>query len=122
LALPQEAISPKLSLREIWSFAVVILLSAFLLFQVQLIIGKYILPWFGGSAAVWTTCMLAFQLLLLMGYVYAHLIATRLSLPVQIKIHLMLMGLSVLVMIGFTFIWPSPITPGASWKPEGVHI
>jgi hypothetical protein len=63
--------------------------------------------------------MLAFQVLLLMGYVYAHLLATRLPLPIQIKIHLTLMGVSVLVMIGLAFIWPSPITPGAFWKPKG---
>ena len=49
-------------------YAVTILLSAFLLFQVQPIIAKMILPWFGGSAAVWTTCMLFFQLLLVVGY------------------------------------------------------
>ena len=53
-------------------FAFVITLSAFLLFQVQPIIGKFILPWFGGSPAVWTTCMLFFQCLLFAGYAYAH--------------------------------------------------
>ena len=53
-------------------YAVTIFLSAFLLFQVQPLIAKIILPWFGGTAAVWTTCMLFFQLLLLAGYVYSH--------------------------------------------------
>ena len=53
-------------------FAATILLSAFLLFQVQPLIAKLILPWFGGSAAVWTSCMLFFQLALLGGYAYAH--------------------------------------------------
>ena len=53
-------------------YALTIFLSAFLLFQVQPIIAKIILPWFGGSAAVWTTCLLFFQMVLLLGYLYAH--------------------------------------------------
>ena len=53
-------------------YPLTIFLSAFLLFQVQPLIGKFILPWFGGSPAVWTTCMLFFQVLLLGGYAYAH--------------------------------------------------
>ena len=53
-------------------FGATILLSAFLLFQVQPLIAKLILPWFGGSAAVWTSCMLFFQMALLGGYAYAH--------------------------------------------------
>src|ERR1700757_476564 len=53
-------------------FAATILLSAFLLFQVQPLIAKLILPWFGGSAAVWTSCMLFFQMALLGAYAYAH--------------------------------------------------
>jgi len=53
-------------------YALTISLSAFLLFEVQPVIAKMILPWFGGSSAVWSTCMLFFQLVLLLGYVYAH--------------------------------------------------
>lgn len=53
-------------------FQLAIALSAFLLFLVQPIIAKQILPWFGGSASVWNTCLFFFQLLLLLGYVYAH--------------------------------------------------
>src|ERR1700756_431658 len=53
-------------------FGLTILLGAFLLFQVQPLIAKLILPWFGGSAAVWTSCMLFFQIALLGGYAYAH--------------------------------------------------
>lgn len=55
-------------------FGFTVFCSAFLLFQVQLIIAKYILPWFGGTPAVFTTCMLFFQILLLLGYSYAYLI------------------------------------------------
>ena len=58
-------------------YAATIFLSSFLLFLVQPLIARLILPWFGGSAAVWTTCMLFFQVLLLAGYAYAHCAATR---------------------------------------------
>ena len=60
-------------------FAVKIFLSAFLLFQVQPLIGKCILPWFGGGSAVWTTCLLFFQVQLLGGYAYAHVLNRRLA-------------------------------------------
>jgi len=53
-------------------YALTISLSAFLLFEVQPVIAKMILPWFGGTSAVWTTCMLFFQAVLLGGYLYAH--------------------------------------------------
>jgi hypothetical protein len=51
---------------------VTIFLSAFLLFQVQPIMGRFILPWFGGTPAVWSVCLLFFQAMLLAGYAYAH--------------------------------------------------
>jgi hypothetical protein len=102
-----------------WVFGLTIFLSAFLLFQVQLIISKYILPWFGGSAAVWTTSMLVFQTLLLGGYVYSHLITQRLSARVQARLHLTLLVLAFLVVAALSLIWPSAITPGVSWKPAG---
>src|SRR3984957_15081520 len=62
-----------------WAFAGVTLLGAFLLFQVQPLISKFILPWFGGAPAVWTTCMLFFQILLFGGYAYSHLLVSRLA-------------------------------------------
>jgi hypothetical protein len=58
-------------------YAACIFLSAFLLFEVQPLVAKEILPWFGGSAAVWTTCMLFFQMVLLAGYGYAHWLGGR---------------------------------------------
>ena len=58
---------------SLWIYSLAIFLSAFLLFQVQPLIGKFVLPWFGGTPSVWTTCMLFFQLLLFVGYAYAHL-------------------------------------------------
>ena len=98
-------------------FAATSFLSAFLLFQVQLIVSKHILPWFGGSAAVWATSMLVFQMLLLGGYVYSHVVAVRLSTPAQTKLHLTLLTAVSLLMFLLMFRWPSAITPGASWKP-----
>ncbi len=89
-------------------YAVTIFLGAFLLFQVQPIVARYILPWYGGSPAVWTTCMLFFQLLLMGGYLYAHLVGTRLDPRRQPMVHagLLLLALTLL-----------PITPDESWKP-----
>ncbi|REL34176.1 spermidine synthase [Thalassotalea euphylliae] len=67
-------------------FLLTVFLSAFLLFQVQPFIAKVILPAYGGSATVWTTCMLFFQLLLLAGYSYAHVLQ-RLSFTRQWQTH-----------------------------------
>ena len=98
-------------------FAATVLLSAFLLIQVELIISKYLLPWFGGTAALWTTAMLLFQVLLFAGYAYAHLITDRLLPRTQFRLHLTLL-LTSLVILGLAGMrWPSPITPGASWRP-----
>jgi len=91
-------------------FAATVFLSAFLLFQVQPLIGKYILPWFGGGPAVWTTCMLFFQVLLLVGYSYAHFVSTHLSRRGQVSIHLALLAASLILL---------PIAPNESWKPAG---
>ena len=90
-----------------WS-AITIFLSAFLLFQVQPVISKMILPWFGGGPAVWTTCMLFFQVLLLGGYAYAHLLVRGSHSFRPTLLHLILLGLALATL---------PITPAASWKP-----
>lgn len=89
-------------------YAVTIFASAFLLFLVQPLLGKYILPWFGGSPGVWTTCLLFFQTLLLGGYAYAHLLTTRLSPRRQFAVHGALLLLALLSL---------PVIPGADWKP-----
>jgi len=68
--------------------AAVIALSSFLLFVVQPLIARLILPWFGGSAAVWTTCMLFFQVLLLAGYGYAHAASVKLAPRSQALVHI----------------------------------
>jgi len=84
-----------------------IFLSAFLLFQVQPMIGRYVLPWFGGGPAVWTDCMLFFQTMLLAGYGYAHWLGSRRS-RVQSWVHLALLAASLAFL---------PIAPHAAiWK------
>src|SRR5512135_3424482 len=91
-------------------YALTILVSAFLLFQVQPVIAKIILPWFGGSAAVWTTCLLFFQLALLLGYLYAHALVRYLKPRRQMLVHASLLLASALAL---------PIYPRAGWKPSG---
>lgn len=89
-------------------YALTIFLGAFLLFLVQPLIGKFILPWFGGGPGVWTTCLLFFQTLLLGGYAYAHFTSTRLKPRTQAITHLVLLALSLAWL---------PIIPNSDWKP-----
>ena len=88
------------------------LIGAFLLFQLELIVAKSILPWFGGSPAVWTTCMLFFQLTLLGGYAFAHWSATRLSLRGQSSLQLGVIALAIASFAAAVAAWGSPLTPG----------
>ena len=99
-------------------FGTTIFISAFLLFQVQLLMGKFLLPWFGGSAAVWTSCMLFYQLVLLAGYAYAHWLASRLQPRIQGWIHLALLVLVALAMALAFARWGTAILPSADWKPQ----
>ena len=98
-------------------FSFTIFLSAFLLFWTQLILGKFLLPWFGGTPAVWTACMLFFQVLLLAGYVYAHLVTTRLRAWAQALTHGSILVLSICLTGYLAKTWDSAITPAANWKP-----
>ncbi|MCI5126607.1 MAG: hypothetical protein D3925_19545, partial [Candidatus Electrothrix sp. AR5] len=91
-------------------FVVTIFVSSFFLFQVQPIIARYILPWYGGSPTVWSACMLFFQVGLLTGYIYAHLLARYLTPRRQVFLHAVLLGASLLLL---------PITPDVSLKPAG---
>ena len=96
--------------------ALTIFLSAFLLFEIEPVLGKYVLPWFGGAPAVWTTCLLFFQTALLAGYLYAHgLMRSRPA--VQRAVHLTLLAVSVVLLFVLAHAWGSPILPGPSWKP-----
>jgi hypothetical protein len=91
------------------AYACTIFLSAFLLFAVQPMIGKIILPWFGGSAAVWTTCLLFFQAALLAGYFYADRSTRWLRPKHQATLHIALMAVSLALL---------PILPSPTWKPS----
>ena len=91
-------------------FAGTIFVSAFLLFLVQPLVAKQILPWFGGSAAVWSVCMVFFQVALLAGYAYADWISRRLQPRTQAKLH----GALLLVSLAFM-----PVLADPSWKPGG---
>jgi spermidine synthase len=103
--------------RTRFRYGFTIFCGAFLLFQVQLILGKYILPWFGGTPAVWTTCMLFFQLLLLGGYLYAHFLSSKLSARTQAIVHIAVLSASAsLIVLGAVF-WKTPLLPGPSWRP-----
>lgn len=91
-------------------YAITIFLSSFLLFLVQPLIARLILPWFGGTAAVWTTCMLFFQCILLAGYAYAHATSAKLGPRGQAILHTILLAAAAATL---------PILPDPSWKPEG---
>ncbi len=103
-------------------FGVSIFLSAFLLFQIQPLIGKFILPWFGGAPAVWSTAMLFFQVLLTGGYAYAYWLIRRVNSKRQTQIHIALILFSIATLVVFSFAWTSPITPDSSWKPSDVSF
>jgi hypothetical protein len=91
-------------------FAVAVFSSAFLLFLVQPMVGKYILPWFGGTPAVWNVCLAFYQLTLFVGYAYAHWLVSHVRTSRQLFVHaaLFLAALAAL-----------PVLPDVSWKPVG---
>jgi hypothetical protein len=93
-------------------FAGTIFASAFLLFLIQPLIAKQILPWFGGSAAVWSICMVFFQVVLLAGYAYSDWIARRLGVRAQARLHV------ALLLASLAFL---PIVTSAHWKPSGTE-
>jgi hypothetical protein len=93
-----------------WLFGSAVFVSAFQLFQVQPLISKAILPWFGGTPGVWTTCMLFFQVVLFAGYAYAHLVSRRLPIPFQAGVHVALLAGALATL---------SILPESDWKPTG---
>jgi hypothetical protein len=92
-------------------FSATILLGAFLLFQVQPLVSKTILPWFGGCPAVWTTCLVFFQSLLFGGYLYAHLLQRRLTPYGQVAVHVAVVVVALFLL---------PIAPGPAHKPADI--
>ena len=98
-------------------FTPTIFLGAFLLFELEFIIAKKLLPWFGGTPAVWSVCLVFFQLVLLAGYVYAHVLVSHLSIQSQRVTHSLVLGATIILLVAHAWFWPSPVTPGAAWKP-----
>jgi hypothetical protein len=90
-------------------YAATIFTSAFLLFLVQPLMGKQVLPWFGGTASVWTVCMVFFQVALLAGYAYADTLVRRSSTRTQVRAHALLLVVSLATL---------PVVAQARWKPE----
>ncbi|MCZ8340613.1 MAG: fused MFS/spermidine synthase [Burkholderiaceae bacterium] len=88
-------------------FATTVFLSAFLLFQIQPIVAKMILPWFGGSSSVWSTCIVFFQTVLLLGYGYVHWLNEKVSRERQPVVHAVLLLLSLATL---------PVAADAAWK------
>src|ERR1700730_15624183 len=87
-------------------------LAGFLLFLVQPMMGKYILPWFGGSASTWSVCLMFFQTALLVGYFYALAVSVRLPIRVQTIFQLILLAGAILLL---------PIAVADSWKPNDAN-
>jgi SAM-dependent methyltransferase len=91
-------------------YGCLVFLGSFLLFLVQPMIAKQFLPWFGGSAAVWDTCLVFFQTTLLAGYAYADWTTRFLARRRQAVLHIALLAVSLFLL---------PIIPNAHWKPSG---
>jgi spermidine synthase len=98
-------ISPLISV-----YSLTLLLSAALLFSVQPMFSKMVLPLLGGTPQVWNTAMLFFQLMLLGGYAYAHGTTRYLSIRVQAALHIILLALFTIAL---------PIAIPAGWTPPG---
>jgi hypothetical protein len=107
---PADALPRREPRFTLWLFSFTIFSSAFLLFQVEPLIAKLVLPWFGGTAGVWSACMLFFQVLLFCGYAYAHVTTSRLRPWAQTVLHVLLLATACAAL---------PILPSESWKPAG---
>lgn len=104
-----------------WLFAATIFLGAFLLFLIEPLFAKLILPWFGGSASVWATCLVFFQSALLLGYFYADVTTRRLSPNRQSAAHLGLLLVSLLWLpIAPQMFWRSHVQVDPAWRILGL--
>ena len=103
-------------------YAISIFLSAFLLFQIQPVIGKILLPWFGGTPTVWSTVLLFSQVLLTGGYAYAYWLLGRLRNRRQAVVHLVLLSVSLGLLLITALFWSAPLIPDESWKPQNSNL
>ncbi len=110
-------LGPALARAQVPAAAAALLLSAFLLFSVQPMFTKMVLPRLGGSSATWSVALVVFQALLLGGYLYAHLLARRLGIRAALALHLGLMlvaGLALPIGLPAGF-GPPPVENQALW-------
>jgi hypothetical protein len=110
--IPPAPASGRESMGFLVLFGATVFASAFLLFQVQPLVGKFVLPWFGGLPSVWTTCLLFFQVVLFAGYAYAHMMNRWLGTRAQLILHLVLLVAACAAL---------PVIPSAFWKPTGAE-
>src|SRR5271169_5300639 len=101
-------------------FAITLFVSAFILFLVQPIVGKIILPKLGGTPQVWNTCMMFFQTMLLAGYAYTHTSSTRLTLRKQLIVHALVLLVPLCVLLPYPFAFggagvDGQINPSSLW-------
>ncbi len=96
-----------------YCYAATVFVSAFLLFQVQPMVARFVLPWFGGTSLVWTTCMLFFQVVLVLGYAYSHLVTRKLTPRHQWILHSIILGLALASL---------PIRPSGFWQPDDGYM
>ena len=102
-------------------FVTTIFLGAFLLFLIEPLFAKLILPWFGGSAAVWATCLVFFQSALLLGYLYADVTTRRLAPKRQSAVHLFLLLVSLFWLpIAPELFWRSHVEVDPAWRILGL--
>jgi hypothetical protein len=94
-------------------YGLVIFLSAALLFLVEPMTAKRLLPMLGGSAAVWITCLVFFQTALLAGYLYAHALASRLKPRTQALVHTVVLALALAALA--VHVQPDPAA--VAWRP-----
>jgi protein-L-isoaspartate O-methyltransferase len=111
-AIAPAAVAGRESMAFLVLFGATVFASAFLLFQVQPLVGKFILPWFGGLPSVWTTCLLFFQVVLFAGYAYAHFTNRWFGSRAQLILHLVLLVSACAAL---------PVIPNAFWKPTGAE-
>jgi hypothetical protein len=100
-------------------FGSITLLSAFLLFQLQLVVAKQLLPWFGGTPSVWTTSQMFFQVVLLGGYAYAHVLTQSLRTRLQARVHFTVLLAASVAVITFPAFGGEPLLAQETMKPAG---